>query len=831
MAKIDRFYIGMLDGQSTLQTSLKQFAIPDNAYAELNNAYIFRGRVKKRFGAKLMIGTDDQIVGLEQIQSRLKINIGTTNAITGAFGPTIIPGAAADYARLGKAFSVGSSFFTVYQNGTMYSTTADTGSYNTATGAVTIASVNLAAIVYYYPSLPVMGLPSYENRSINVEDLFGFDTQFAYRYESNGWERAGTAVWTGSDSDLFWAYNAQGPTVNTRYLYVTNYNFGVDNTDSDPIRYWDGSTWIDYTPQFSATATDLIWTCRIIVFYKNRLVFMNIVQNTGGGVGTNTLFVNRVRWSAKANPVTAATSFVVGDTGIGGGVADIPVSEAIVTAQFVKDQLIIYCERSSWAMIYTGNEVIPFIFQKINTELGAESTFSQVPFDKVVLGIGNVGIHACNGVNVERIDDKIPDTVFNIHNDNNGIERVYGIRDYFAEVVYWSLPGDLRSDDFPFNNRVLTYNYKNGAWGFNDDSITAFGYFQTVLAGTTSSPTWDQASQTWEEADFEWQSSVLQAKFRHVVAGNQEGWTFVVDPTLAFNSESLQITNITYVSLFTVTITAYNHNLQVGDYIRLENVNGITGLSSLIVRVDSLDAATPQNIFTALITDIIVTGTYTGGGTLTKVTPIDFKTKQYNFYAEQGYNAYVSKVDFLVDNTESGQCTVDFLISSSDDSMLTQAALTGAMTGTSILETSPYLFSQNLPKTDPLGNAAGTAPLDYSQVGNTFLIGTQLFTIISVTGALSTTGTGTGTLNTITGAYTFTGAAINSVIYIRKLAVPYEAQQERLWHPVYFYADGEYVQLHFKLNDEQTRNSDISEEDFELHAMNFYCTRSSNRLQ
>ncbi len=49
---MDKFLIAPLN--SGLQTDQKPFLIPDDAFAELNNAYIFRGRVRKRFGATFM---------------------------------------------------------------------------------------------------------------------------------------------------------------------------------------------------------------------------------------------------------------------------------------------------------------------------------------------------------------------------------------------------------------------------------------------------------------------------------------------------------------------------------------------------------------------------------------------------------------------------------------------------------------------------------------------------------------------------------------------------------------------------------------------------------
>lgn len=751
---INRFYIGQLDGQG-LQSDLKPFAIADNAFAELNNAYVFRGRVRKRFGGQLMRGTTAFISGLEQIQSRFKINLGNTDG-SGNFSGTV-PGTVF---AIGQAFSVGSQFFSVYQTGTpanMLKTGAATvATYNTTTGAVVINGAAAATAVYFYPAQPVMGLGNYEQLAVNSEQVIGFDTQFAYQFAANGWEiiggippAAGSVIFTGDNSKFFWTTNWRGTAASSILFFVTNYNTGTTLSNSDKMYYWDGSVWTAFNPRFSSSAaTSTILSARIILPFKDRLVLLNVVENTGAGPGTNATYVNRCRFSWNGSPIDS-TAFYEDVPGKGGYI-DAPTKEAIVTAQFLKDRLIVFFESSTWELAYTGNQILPFVWQKINTELGAESTFSQVPFDKVVIGVGNVGIHACTGNNVERIDQKIPDEVFRIHNDNNGIERVAGIRDYYTEMVYWTFPSENQSTDFPFCNRVLTYNYKTDSWAFNDDSITAFGYFQSTVSGSLSSLTWADANIAWQDANMQWVSAILQAKFKNVIAGNQEGYTFIVNPDISENSPALQITNMTYVSGFIATIVSVNHNLSAGDYVKITNAQGITSLNDQIFQVASV---TDANTILLDILYTTVTGTYTGAGTLTRVTPIDFKTKQFNFYAEQGRNAYVSKVDFLVDRTDSGQCVVDFLVASSDYSMLTQNNGTDAIVGTSILETSPYAL------------------------------------------------------------------------------VPFESQQSRLWHPVYFLAEGEYIQFHFYLNHEQCKNPAISETDFQLHALIAYSQPTSSRLQ
>ena len=764
MAKIDRFYIGQLTGQG-LRSDLKPFAIPDEAFSELTNAYIFRGRVRKRFGSKLMIGSDTPIEGLRQIQSRLKINIGTTS-VAGDFGPFTVPGAVFEN---GQAFSVGDNFFTVFQNGAMETNGPGTGTYNTATGSVQITGSNPSTIVYFYPAQPVMGLITYEQPQTNAEDVMAFDTQFAYQFSNNGWERLGTAVWTGSNSKFFWGANARGTSAAAINLYVTNYNYGVSTADTDPIRYYDGSTWTNFTPSYNSGATpgqDLILTARIITFFKNRLLFLNVVENTGAAPGTNAVYANRCRYSWIGDPVNTAAFY--DDVPGSGGYIDAPTKESIVTAQFLKDRLIVYFERSTWELVYTGNQIEPFVWQQINTELGAESTFSQVPFDKVVYGVGNVGIHACNGANVDRIDNKIPDVVFEIHNDNDGIERVYGIRDYFAEMVYWAFPGINRDSDYPFNNRVLVYNYKNDTWAFNDDSITCFGYFQTTTAGTLTGPTWGELDIPWDEANFAWRSAVLQAKFRNVIAGNQQGYVFIVDPTLGANSPSLQITGLQATDyqdfdgnyIVEMYITSYNHNLSDGDYIRVDNMvvdNGVafvdSDLNDLTFKV--YQVADQNNFYCrSLPLDFQPAGGgYAGCGTLQRVTPIEISTKQFNFYANSDRNAAVSKINFLVDRTEDGQCSVNFYAGTSVEGGLDIQSNTGSLVGASVLSTSAYDLA------------------------------------------------------------------------------PQELNQTQLWHPVYFWSEGAYCQFRLFLSDRQAQTNIIADADFQLHAMMISATATSSRLQ
>jgi hypothetical protein len=840
MARTDRFMVAPIEVGT--QTNLKPWLIADDAFQTLENAYLFRGRIRKRFGSYLM----NQVVGdnVAQLYSRLRINIGTTAAVTGNFSGFVpldaTSGLPIATPSVGQLFSVGSTIFTVNALGlpaVLLTTGAATATYNTTTGAIVITgnNENPSTDVYYFPANSVVGLVNYESGLINDEPTFAFDQNFAYEFINNAWERlsgeneVGAAQWDGQDYQLMWGYTFRGAFNFDYFLFVTNFN------TADYMRYYDGTDWNFFSPVLNGI--ERLLTARIILPFKDRLLCLNTVENSEGsqqttsniatgnftfainpyvftwgqtiicgtttytivdaggglftvdilqnsslvitatfvvalGIGTFTSagdtsnlntpvfyvpnnqnnpeeYVNRCRFSQNSqigSPV-AANSYLTSVSGLGGRL-DAPVKEAIVTAGFIKDRLIVYFESSTWELAYTGNQIAPFVWQRFNTELGAESTFSVVPFDKALLGIGTVGIHACNGSNVDRIDQLIPDSVFQISNANNGIYRVYGIRDYWTELVYWTIPSADVDGYFP--NTVLVYNYRTGSWAFNDDTITAFGYYQNQ-----QSESWASIQRTWQESVQDWSSPTMQTKFRQIVAGNQQGFVFIVDNENTRNSISMQITNITFAANI-VTITSINHNLlevvdlnspTQGNYVAIENVLGIAGLDSIIYPVHEI---IDGNTFT--IVQSGVSGTYLGGGTLALVSNINIVTKQYNFYVQQGLNASINKVDFLVDSTDSGQVVVDYAVSSSTERLLEQSALTGAITGNGVLDTSPYV------------------------------------------------------------------------------SMPSEQFQERLWHSIYPLTNGECIQLNIYMNNDQMINSDISWSSFQMHGMTFYA-QPSGRLQ
>jgi hypothetical protein len=766
----DRFFIGPLE--TGLQQNLRPFLIADDAFDLLQNAYVFRGRVRKRFGSRLM-GSGFTSPVTEPLFSRLRVQVGTIGAPVSPVPGTIF--------KIGQEFSAGDQIFTVYQNGNpaaMLSTGPGTGTFSTTTGAFALAGTGLAGgtPIWWYPSEPVMGLCNYQNGPINNQPSYGFDTQFAYLFANGFWQRSGTVLLTGTNLNFVETCNYRGGiSGGVPSLFISNFK--------DPIWYTqDGTTWTQtvganafyFLPNNGAMQTGaFVTTARLVISFKNRLLLFNTIENNGSG--TLTSYTNRVRYSYNGNPFARnawyepnqrdSSGGVVNKNNIaaGAGFIDATTQEQIISAEFIKDRLIVYFERSTWELAYTGNYVIPFVWQKINTELGSEAQFSTVPFDTVILTMGTTGVHACSGSGVERIDTKIPDKVFDIQNRNLGVQRVYGIRDYFTELVYWTFPStaeNANASDSVYPTDILLYNYRNGSWAVFTDCITAFGYFEQQ--NMNNSITWASlGSMTWEQASMTWGSGTLDANFRQVIAGNQQGYTFICDPDENRNARAMQITNMVQ-SGTNVLVTCVDHTLTIvnpsdqiaGDYVILENFQGCT-LSSV---------AYPDNIFPVyavvtnnqfLIPNVTLTGAYTGGGTVARVSNPGIRSKQWNPYLKEGQNVYLARIVFGLEKTALGEVTVDYFPSASPVSMLNAGTGTGAIMGNGVLETRAY---------DP-----------------TFY--------------------------------------------------PLEQDQDRVWHPVYFQSTGECIQILIYLSPAQIVRAAIAFSPFELDGLVLMTKRDSERLQ
>lgn len=575
-------------------------------------------------------------------------------------------------------------------------TPGNSGVINYITGVVMLihtagAGVPTVVSFNYFPSLPVMGIMRQETQLLNDDPTMWFDQKYAYVRQTLGFnEYAPGTTWSGSDSDFFWGCNYRGANPYDKLLFVTNFFLQTSPALSDPIRYTlappSAPAWTDLTP-LAVTATDSIFQARLIVAYYNRLLLLNTWEGTtGGGVAMAKNYQNRCRFCTRFESPVLAANWATNVFGKG-GVIDAPTNEQIVNCMFVKNVLIVQFEQTTWQLTYIGEYGLPFIWERVSADFGSESTFSAVLYENQMLSVGDKAITASNAIGCQRIDLDIPDQVFDFKNTNFGVKRVWGVRDYQKEVIYWNYPDAQteasNNEPLTFPNKVLLYNYRNNTWAIFRDSVTAFGTYQLEDDDTAS---WDSLVITWDDNDETWGDVTGDSRFPAIVSGNQQGFVHAyayIDP----DQPSLTIEGID-LTVSPISIKSVNHNLQPSEVILLSGMNFLDGtplapvtsnLNGAIFGVKIVD----KDNFTLMKWDFTLnqyvqnqadwtppvtpmsTATYVGGGEITLYPKLDVQTKDINVFQDKGLQTKLAYIDFLCLPYINGLFTVSLELNSS----------------------------------------------------------------------------------------------------------------------------------------------------------------------
>ena len=662
--------VGMSSG---LIQDREEFLLPDDAYPTLQNAYVWRERILRKKGYELLGRLQRNLTG-----QTVTLTDGSVNIIT-----ALSLGSLASIAP-GTISLTGSVDGTVYtdplENGTLTATdgTGTGGTINYATGLITITeggAETLTGAIGYYPGLPVMGIRTRELQDSAIDQTVFFDQVYAYVFNSmtmefqefipgTTWNASGASV-TGTDffwSTNYWVSDATNfTTINKKLFWVTN-NTGADGATADPIRVTDGVTWLNFIlptyGQIDATPTYLV-NCLSMLPFRGRLLAFNTWEGATKAGALN--FSNRIRWSTIGNPFIPfsagppATGSWRDDIRGQGGFLDIPTSEDIVSVGFVRDNLVIYCERSTWQLRYTGRSIAPFQIERVNSELGGQGPFSAIQFDTSLVGIGDKGIVECDSYKSERIDIKIPDYVFDFTGpttNNNSAFRVHGVRDFVNRLAYWTIP--WAQDNAIFPTQRLVYNYENDSWATFNDSLTTLGTYQPQ-----TSRNWINTKIPWTECKFSWINS-RESETPQIVGGNQQGFIEYLDE-LTVNDYSLYISAITPHVTTPTVITSPNHNMKTGFVIEIGGIptgtpyadlnGGVFGI--VVVDVNSFKLFTYDTESMQFSSPQLNTneGTYVGEGMIKIRENFNITSKKFNFL-DEGQNIQLGYLDILMDSTE-----------------------------------------------------------------------------------------------------------------------------------------------------------------------------------
>lgn len=480
--------------------------------------------------------------------------------------------------------------------------------------------------------------------------------------------------------------------------YLTNRS----DATKDCIRWYDGDPtngdpdnptlngingWVNFAPPLSQLSYSIadntaaqyyLSGARMIVAFKDRLLFIGPVIETSGGSklylqdtvifsqnGTpyytasftgdaslaTTVFTPIL---TPANQVATPTAYWEDVTGFGGFISA-GIDQPINTAATNGDMLILGLRTTQTRLAYTGNDILPFNFFEINSELGSGSTFSSVTFDKGVLSIGSRGLITTNQSSCQRIDTEIPDQIFEINLLNNGPERICSQRDFITEWVYFTYTSNLNSSSiYKFPNQTLQYNYRDQSWSINKECYTTYGIFRKRTGFTWSTvgriyPTWSSWNDPWSDGE----STLLTPQ---VMAGNQQGFVIIRDVGTN-EANSLYIRDISGS-----TVTSPDHGLNSGDFITISGALGSVG-AEVNGKIFSVGQPITQNAF--VLNPTITSGTYVGGGVIKRMYVPYIQTKQFPAAWGMGRKTRLGAQQYLFTKTSGAQ--IQLLIFLSQD--------------------------------------------------------------------------------------------------------------------------------------------------------------------
>ena len=528
------FVIGEL--KTGISTYLQPWRRAEDAFDPLVNAYVYRGTLNKRngyvvFGNQLAdmnpvmgimqrINESTGVISLVVATTRnaYKYNVGPNtftlintisnsffwegNVIMGAstiptagttslFWPNLTPGTVVVSAYFSTTGSTvqdsvtddGAGGWTVTGGGSVFT---GTGTINYTTGAVSFGT-NLAAAKTVLLKVTATTTGGY---------FTGNNTNFF------NWTN-----WQPTDPTTF--------VTSTSYLYMTN--------NVDPITLYDGTNLSRPILYVDSAFTDYIKTTLDVKVYKNRLLAIRPTLNS-----TSNALNQSIYYSALFNPFN-----FLNDVAGNGGQLTAATGDIILAVEFLRDAIIVFFTFSTWIFRYTGYDVNPYRFDKINNSKTNSVPYGTIAFDERVTSLGSTGFIACDGANVQRYDISIID-----YYETNMSEQYYN--QCFAQrydnlnqawLLYVSNGAD--PDDFPIvgggapgSDSALIYNFLENTWATYTftDPMMSMGLFFSQMGQT-----WASTTFPWDTQDTAWKAYTTQKFAPILLIGDTTGNVFWID--------------------------------------------------------------------------------------------------------------------------------------------------------------------------------------------------------------------------------------------------------------------------------------------------------------
>lgn len=606
-----------------LDRELQPWLLPNDAFTDLLDGFVYRGVTRKRDGySGFANGLKSTYTESRMVHQIAAVAPGT-GSIDGA-NRTFTWTLTTPVAR-GRVVITGNNPAQVLtDNGVGGFTGNGTGTINYTTGAVSItftlapAVASTVLLTYsYHQGLPVMGVMSFYPTN-NLRQMLVADTRYVNRYNpsTDRLDDIAAGTYTGTKID-FWSWvNYADPSSVPRLLFA-------NGVVGDVIQVYNGTTIANYAPTFTPGTLN----ARQLFNVRDRLVLFQTIE-------AGTLYPRRIRISG-----TGVNSDNFDNTATGAGFIDIPDNTWFFGAAFNRDDVLFFTEAATWMMKYTGNDVTPFVLEKIDGSRGSGAAFSVISYLNRTMAASPRGLIISDGYQVERMDNNLPDFTFNdIDNDQSAFMACFsGFIDEDRDVyLLYPSQGDIRPPLVPAgsSDRILVINFEEDNYAIYRIPLSCMGNFQIAnvilwsdLTAANGFPSWDALSETYDN----WNSFPFSKGVPVAIGGGHKGEIWKLN-NVEGEDNPLKIRDITVIDGDTLRVTTDWNNYNTGDYIVFESIAGMTQANHKQGAIKSI-----HTNYTVFDVDIPALGfsAYTSGGIASKVVVLEAVSKKLNPYISQ----------------------------------------------------------------------------------------------------------------------------------------------------------------------------------------------------
>lgn len=555
-----------------LELDLEPWLLPPDGYAQLENWYLYQGRLLKRNGytlfGRLVHHVKDAALGNKN---------GKSFSGTLAHHP-LRPG------DLVITDSV--ETFTDNGDGTLTGSAGGTGTIVYATGAWAVTfnaapTHNVTGSYDWFPGLPVMGLFNYST-NLGSQQLIAFDTRRACYWNNvnSKWQDIGHAdIWSGDDTNFFWMENWQNKayicngvdqlqvyngttitpwvidTVNSQ-IYIAGESVG---TGAPPTKTFTGTLAHVLGVSGTFTATDgvetfsdngdgtltgslggtgsLIYSTGVysITFKTAPILSAAISANyyynytSGGNHVTGCVFIaqyknrlilyrptedsldmnQRIRWCNVGDPTTwPADNWLDADG-----------SAWLSMGAWISDNLVGFFERGISLLQYLGDPRLPFYWKSIVSNEGLLASMTPQELEDEVFFMGITQIATTDGYQVIYMDKKIPNFVLSVR--QSLVRLSYSGMYEPLQQIWLAFPSLAAVGG---NDQVMIFSIEDNAWALFDMPLTCFGYYERGADWI-----WSDFTYPWTQATWKWNDRNLQGGYPILLGGDSAGNVYQLD--------------------------------------------------------------------------------------------------------------------------------------------------------------------------------------------------------------------------------------------------------------------------------------------------------------